>query len=580
MKKNSNGTAIKNRNVLAWLWQVTGRSKGCIGGLVILQAGLSGSGVIAAFLFRRLVDGASSGVPNDFWTAALMLAGLYIGENILGMLIRLLYEWINALLENRLKKRLFFCLLHKDYASVTAVHSGDWISRLTSDTAIVSNGLVDILPGLAGMASRLTGALIALFFLEPAFFYILIPIGCLMILATSSLRKVLKNLHRKIQEANDAVLSFLQEHVENLMIIRLFSMESKTAGAASQRMEQHKAARIKRSFFSSLCNFGFGILVDCGYLMSAAYCGYGILRGKISYGTFTAILQLVGQVQAPFANITGIVPQYYAMVASAERLMEVETYTEDQNDAVIPMDKISSFYQNQFESIGVKNASFSYQNYTNSELETEKLHVIQRVNLEIHKGEYIAFTGHSGCGKSTLLKLLMCLYPLDAGERYIKFVKPDGKVAKCPLTASWRRLFAYVPQGNQLMSGTIREIVAFGDSEAMTQDKRLEQALQIACADEFVQTLKKGIDTPLGERGSGLSEGQMQRIAIARAIFSDRPILILDESTSALDEITEQKVLANLRQMTEKTVLIITHRPAALKICDRQIEMLENKIQS
>ena len=196
------------------------------------------------------------------------------------------------------------------------------------------------------------------------------------------------------------------------------------------------------------------------------------------------------------------------------------------------------------------------------------------------KGEYIAFTGHSGCGKSTLLKLLMCLYPLDAGERYIKFVKPDGKVAKCPLTASWRRLFAYVPQGNQLMSGTIREIVAFGDSEAMTQDKRLEQALQIACADEFVQTLKKGIDTPLGERGSGLSEGQMQRIAIARAIFSDRPILILDESTSALDEITEQKVLANLRQMTEKTVLIITHRPAALKICDRQIEMLENKIQS
>lgn len=146
------------------------------------------------------------------------------------------------------------------------------------------------------------------------------------------------------------------------------------------------------------------------------------------------------------------------------------------------------------------------------------------------------------------------------------------------LDARWRGLFAYVPQGNQLMSGTIREIVAFGDREGMSREDLLTRALQIACADEFVGTLADGIDTVLGERGSGLSEGQMQRIAIARAIFSKHPILMLDESTSALDDVTEQKLLTNLRAMTDKTVLIVTHRPEALKICDKQVIMTEEGI--
>ena len=167
------------------------------------------------------------------------------------------------------------------------------------------------------------------------------------------------------------------------------------------------------------------------------------------------------------------------------------------------------------------------------------------------------------------------MYPLDYGERYLK-AKKGNDIIKIPLTAAWRRLFAYVPQGNQLISGTIREIIAFGDPAAMKREEDMKKALKISCAEEFVEELEKGIDTVLGERGCGLSEGQIQRIAIARAIFSDRPILILDESTSSLDGATEQKLLKNLREMTDKTVLIITHRPAALNICDRRIVMTES----
>jgi ATP-binding cassette subfamily B protein len=192
--------------------------------------------------------------------------------------------------------------------------------------------------------------------------------------------------------------------------------------------------------------------------------------------------------------------------------------------------------------------------------------VLRNMDLQIQKGEYVAFCGPSGCGKSTVLKLLMCLYPLDGGERCL--TAAEGEI---PLDAGWRGLFAYVPQGNQLMSGSIREVVTFGDREQMVQEERIFRALKIACADQFVSELPDGLDTQLGERGAGLSEGQMQRVAIARAIFSDRPILLLDEATSALDEQTEAKLLDNLRSMTDKTVVIITHRPAALDITDKII---------
>ena len=188
--------------------------------------------------------------------------------------------------------------------------------------------------------------------------------------------------------------------------------------------------------------------------------------------------------------------------------------------------------------------------------------------MEIRKGEFIALAGRSGCGKSTFLKLLMGIYQPDSGAFVLV---EEGSERK--LTAADRGLFAYVPQGNMLMSGTIREIVTFYDPQEMGQEEKIRQALRIACAEEFVDSLPQGLDTQLGEHGAGLSEGQIQRIAVARAIFSERPVLLLDEATSALDEHTEARLLDNLRSMTHKTVLIVTHRPRACEICDRVITL-------
>ena len=562
-----------HKGALAWLWRVSGAYKGNVALLAALQIIFGICGVVFALLFRDLVNHAVAGEDGLFLATILKLAALELGETVLGLFSRFLDERTRASLENRFKERLFSCLLRKDYGTVTAVHSGEWVSRLTSDTVIAAGGVTDILPAVSGMLARLSGALVALYVLEPAFCYVLVPFGLLLLLVTASFRKILKSLHKKIQEANGVVLAFFQERLESLMMIRVFSMEAQTSQAAAGKMERHKAARMKRNHFSSLCNSGFRLAVDGCYLAGAVYCGWGIMKGTVSYGTFTAVLQLIGQAQSPFALISGFVPRYYAMTASAERLMEAEDYEDDQTGDPVAGEEIRRFYQEEFLGFGVRDASFSYRTFEGENPSRGRTEVIRHLNVEIHKGEYVAFTGHSGCGKSTLLKLFMCLYPMDGGERYLKARKKEGTVLEYPLTPAFRGLFAYVPQGNQLMSGTIRQIVAFGEPEAMKQEGRLRRALSVACADEFVAALEKGVDTQLGERGCGLSEGQMQRIAIARAVFSERPILILDESTSALDESTEQRLLTNLRRMTDQTVLIITHRPAALGICDREIRM-------
>lgn len=572
-------TKKDNTNTLIWLSRTVGKKKWYVLFMALLEVLLGVSSVLFALLFRSLVDRAMEGQKNIFFQILIGMGVLMSFQIALSALDYFIYEWSRSAMENQFKERLFSCLLSKDYASVVAIHSGEWMNRLTSDTVVVTNGIIDILPGLAGLMTRLVGALAAIFMLEPMFTYLLVPGGVLAIFLTYGFRKILKRLHKRIQEMDGNVRVFLQERLGSLMIVRTFAVERETMKAAAERMRQHRKARIRRNLFSNLCSTGFEAAADGLYLFGVGYCGYGILQGTISYGTMMAVLKLIGQIQYPFANLTGYLPKYYAMLASAERLMEAEGYEEDCLGEPVSPQEIQRVYREELRSIGLRGAAFTYhppvQEGASGKEEIAGPVVLDGINLEICKGEYVAFTGYSGCGKSTVLKLLMSLYSLDAGERYLLTERADGICREESLTSRWRGLFAYVPQGNQLMSGSIREIIALGDREEMLNEQKLRQALRIACADEFVDTLEDGLDTVLGERGSGLSEGQMQRIALARAIFSDRPVLLLDESTSALDEGTEQRLLANLKAMTDKTVLIVTHRSEVLKICDKRIVMTE-----
>lgn len=546
---------MKQKNTLQWLSIAAGKAKLLVGVLVAVQAVLSVSSIAFAFVLRRIINMAVQGASTGFRSSFVLLAGVIAAQIVLSAASRFLSEYTSATVENRFKQRLFAALLTGNYASVTAVHSGEWMNRLTSDTTIIAGGVTQIVPGLIGMLVRLFGALAAILWLEPRFFWVLVPGGAAMLALTYGFRKILKRLHKNIQEADGTLRVFLQERLESLLIVRTFAKEQQTAAQADNLMEQHKAARMKRSNFSNLCNIGFAGAMDGAYLLGIGFCGYGILTGTMSYGNLMAIMQLVGQVQSPFANLTGYLPRYYSMLASAERLMEAEAFAPDSTEAA-PEAQVLQFYQTELQALQLEHVCFTYQPPVQTEGEPPAMPVVlQNVRLTIRKGEYVVFTGPSGCGKSTILKLLMCLYPLDSGERFL-----STKSGNQPLTSAWKSLFAYVPQGNQLLSGSIRSIVAFGDEDRAQDENAIYNALKIACADDFVRRLENGLDTVLGERGAGLSEGQMQRIAIARAVYSNHPILLLDEATSALDEATALRLLNNLRKMTDKTVILVTHR--------------------
>ena len=545
-----------------WLWRVTGRKKAYVLVLTLVQALSGGLGVLFALFLRNIVDSAVGRDSGAFWHNVVLIIALVVLQISLSAVTRWLNELAKSDIENGFKQRLTDNILRKEYSVVSATHTAEWLNRLTNDTTVVANGIVEILPGLVGTVVRLVSAVIMVIALDRMFAAILVPGGVVLCVVAYAFRKVLKRLHKNIQERDGQLRVFLQEHIGSLMIIKSFVAEEQTSTAAAQAMNDHKVARMRRNRFSNVANVGFAAAMDGMYLLGIVYCAYGILCGTVSYGTLTAIMELVGQIQGPFYSISGYLPRYYAMTASAERLMEIEAFADD--PTARSADEVYEYYLDSFTALGLRDAGFTYESGDGAPV------VLDGVSVEVRKGEYVAFTGHSGCGKSTVLKLLMCMYPLDSGERYIR-----GAEGEIPLDASWRRLFAYVPQGNALMNGTIREVVSFADPDAAHDEYRLRRALEISCADEFVDDL----DAVLGERGSGLSEGQTQRLAIARAVFSDCPVLLLDESTSALDEVTEQRLLQNLRAMTDMTVVIVTHRKTALGICDRVLRFTESGVE-
>lgn len=586
---------------LRWLIDAAGSENRNICILTLLQAASGAMGVFYALGLRAIVDSAVAKDETKFIQSIIWIITLVFVQLVFHAGIRHLQEFINSNLENNLKSRLFDNILRREFAAVSATHTAEWMNRLTTDTSVIASGAVSILPGLVGTVVRLVSAIVMIIVLDRWFAFILIPGGIVMIVLTIALRNVLKKMHKNVRESDGALRIYLQERIESLMVVKAFTAENPSMQGAGQAMEAHKAARMRRSGVSNLANTGFAGAMQAMVLVGVIYCARGILTGSVSYGTLTAIMQLIAQIQGPLAGITGYLPQFYTVLASAERLMEVE---ELQSDPAPASWNVGQFYRDEFASIALRHVCFSYDRGESADIrDTEKSpdicsrtlakDVLNDFNLEIPKGAFIALTGRSGCGKSTLVKILMCLYDPDEGERIlckkctaseavntvsnsvmnaemntVTNVETVG-TATIPLTASHRKLFAYVPQGNVLMNGTIREVVSFAEPEAASDDDRLRRALLIACADGFAGDL----DLALGERGAGLSEGQMQRIAIARAIFSEAPILLLDEATSALDEATEKKLLVNLRNLTEKTVVIVTHRKAVTEICDRVIDM-------
>ena len=371
----------------------------------------------------------------------------------------------------------------------------------------------------------------------------------------------MKKLHKDVQAADGVLRSYLSENLGSLMVLKTFGAERKSIDTSKQYMDKHRFMRMKRNRFSNICNVGFGLVMNGGYIFGLCWCSFGILHGSITYGTLSAVLQLVDQLWAPLANMTGYLPKFYGMLSSAERCMELETLEEEHVESQFSRDYCRELYKD-MTAIECKNITFRYEDDI----------ILENADISIGKGELITIMGNSGAGKSTLLKLLLAIYEPEKGTLEIKTEKESYA-----LTEKYRKMFAYVPQGNFLMSGNVTSAIAsLDDTSADVDMDKVKAVAHIACADTFVEKLEHGYDTLIGERGMGISEGQAQRLAIARALYTDAPVLLLDEATSALDEQIEKKVLKNIRELTDKTVIIVSHRKAVLEVCDRCV-VLEDK---
>ena len=501
---------------------------------------------------KGLIDAAVSSNAHALKQYGIYLLLLTLAEVGLSFTLSLLRTKASAKLQRSLQGTVVQEILTKQYSSLRGYHSGELVNRVFSDANVIRNGVLSILPGIVSMMVSFIGAATILIALDWRFVLLLAVAGVIGTIILVLFRRPMKERHKRMHQAEDKLHSSIQETLENIRLIKASISEKRVFRQIDSRQATMEKEQIRQGKFSAVMNNSMGFMFDISWLICMLWGGAAIYRKELTYGSLAAMLQLIGRVQGPIASAVNIATQVYGVVASAERIMELTNLPSETTGETLT----------DFDEVIIDHVTFRYEDGTDD--------VLRDINCTIRKGEFVALTGTSGGGKSSLFQLLLGIYPPNTGK--VAYKSGMTETLACRET---RSLFAYVPQGNTLFSGTLRENLTMFTDEAT--DEEIKVAVSAACIDDLVSEI--GLDAELGERGVGISEGQAQRVAVARALLTRAPILLLDESTSALDEETEARMLQNISAMRDKTCLIVTHRRAALAICDYRLHLTEGKLE-
>ena len=542
-------TKYTAREIFRWLWHAWNGNRlqavlNAVIGLVSVVVSLS-----SVWAVQHAIDVASHATEGNIYWAVAIMGGLILCDFALNIASVWVQNILGVKAQNRMQQQILDRLLRSEWHGKESRHSGDVLNRLEFDVNSVVVFLTQTIPGALSTLALFLGAFIYLCNLDWRLALVITFMIPLFVLVSKIYVRQMRSLTREVRNQDSKVQSVLQETVQNRMLIKTLESDSAAVHKLEGTQSVLRRKVVKRTIFSVfsnlVLNFGFAL----GYLVAFLWAAIRMSGGVLTFGQMTAYLQLVNKIQSPARQLTKLVPAFVGVFTAAERLMELEEDPlEEQGDPIV-LDA----------PCGVRLSNISYA-YTDADED-----VIHNLNFDFRPGSCTAVLGETGAGKTTIIRMILALLKPQKGRVELYNDKECRE-----MSPRMRANLVYVPQGNTLLSGTIRDNLRLGKLDAT--DEEMRAALHKACAD-FVMDLPDGLDTQCAEQGGGLSEGQAQRISIARALLRDRSIILFDEATSALDPETERHLLQNLLKHNDKTIIFITHRLAVVDYCDQTLKI-------
>ena len=532
-----------------WMYGYVRRFKFAVLVHIVLGAAATIMSLLSSIAMKKLIDVVTGFAMGEFVSAACFMVLLMLGSAVLQAAASRIAAKINIRVQNGIQAEVYDRMLRTDWQSLERFRSGDLINRLNGDVSAIAGGVTGLIPGLVTGGGQFLGSLVIILFYDPVMALIALIGAPIYVLSSRMLVKRMREYNKRMKEISSQVMSFHEDSFRNLTTIKSFGIMDGFRDRMHGMQGTYRDAMLEYNKFSVVTSLVMSVI---GLIISTACFGWGVYRlwtNRITFGTMTMFIQLTNMLRGGFSGLVSLVPAFISVTTSAGRIMAVIELPEEKgarDTANIP----------ERCEVHLENVSFTYADGEEP--------VLENVDFEARYGEAVALCGASGEGKTTLIRLILGLVCPDSGRAYLR---GDGRETE--ISAATRAAFSYVPQGNTILAGTIADNLRLLRPEATEEE--MWEALRLACADAFVAKLPKGLDSDVGEMGHGFSEGQAQRLAVARALMQRSPILILDEATAALDEATERTMLTNIAESgAARTCIVISHRSATTALCDRK----------
>ncbi len=560
IEKYKSGAFREMWNETKWLYSYAAKYKWLIVLYIVIGLFATGLALAASLVTKNLINEVLGGKISAAAVALYVFLGL--SGIAVSALNRRLSAKISLRVNNEIRADVFGKFISTTWEEVSAFHSGDLLNRINGDVSTVADSVIGWIPSVTVKSAQFIGAIAIICYYDAAMALLsLISIPAAALISSLLLRKM-RSYGTKIREAGSELMSFFEESLQNIQTVKAFGLSQSLDGRLAQLQKIYYDTSLEYNALSVKVTSGMSVLGLFVSYLCMGWCIFRLFTGAIDIGTMVLFIQLSSYLSSSISSLISSVPTVISATVSAGRIISVLNLPREEEDESLAAREIADF--DEAPEIEFRDVSFGYKNGGK---------VFSGVNLTVAPGEFAAFVGPSGGGKTTLLRLLLGLVKPQSGKATLS---AKGKTAE--ISSVTRRIFTYVPQEKAMFSGTVAEMLRLFSPEAT--DEEINAALKAACAYDFVAALPEGINTPLGERGAGFSEGQNQRLAIARAVLRKAPVLLLDEATSALDLETERRVLENITAFCRgKTLIVMTHRESVLPLCDSVYRISGGKVE-